>query len=34
MAFYELAVLWAYETGITAGTDATHFSPNAICNRA
>ena len=33
-SFYEQAVLWAYETGITAGTDATHFSPDAVCNRA
>ena len=33
-SFYEKAVLWAYENAITTGTDATHFSPNAICNRA
>ena len=33
-SFCEKAVLWAYETGITTGTDATHFSPNASCNRA
>ena len=32
--FYEKAVLWAYETGITNGTDAAHFSPDAPCNRA
>ena len=32
--FYEKAVLWAYETGITMGTDATHFSPDSPCNRA
>ena len=32
--FYEKAVLWAYETGITLGTDATHFSPDSPCNRA
>lgn len=31
--FYD-AVLWALETGITAGTDATHFSPDAGCTRA
>lgn len=33
-AFYYDAVLWAYENGITTGTDATHFSPNQNCNRA
>ena len=33
-SFYEKAVLWAVETGITTGTDATHFSPNSPCNRA
>ena len=33
-SFYEKAVLWAVENGITTGTDATHFSPNAACNRA
>ena len=32
--FYEKAVLWAYETGITLGIDATHFSPDSPCNRA
>ena len=32
--FYEKPVLWAYETGITTGTDSTHFSPNSPCNRA
>lgn len=31
--FYE-PVLWAVEQGITSGTDATHFSPASICNRA
>ena len=31
--FYK-AVLWAYENGITSGTDATHFSPDAVCTRA
>ena len=30
--FYK-AVLWASENGITAGTDATHFDPNAECAR-
>lgn len=33
-SFYEKAVLWAYEAGITTGTDATHFTPGATCNRA
>ena len=33
-SFYEKAVLWAVEQGITTGTDADHFSPNAVCNRA
>ena len=32
--FYYDAVLWAVENGITTGTDATHFSPLASCNRA
>ena len=32
--FYYSAVLWALENGITTGTDATHFSPMAVCNRA
>ena len=31
--FYK-AVLWAAEAGITTGTDATHFSPYAVCNRS
>ena len=33
-SFYEKAVLWAVENGITTGTDATHFSPGTVCNRA
>ena len=33
-SFYEGAVLWAYENGITTGTDATRFSPNTPCSRA
>lgn len=28
------AVLWAVENGITNGTDATHFGPMGVCNRA
>ena len=32
--YYEEAVLWAVDKGITKGTDATHFSPNGICTRA
>ena len=31
--FYK-AVMWAYANGITSGTDATHFGPNAACTRA
>ena len=33
-SYYEEAVDWAVENGITQGTDNTHFSPNGICNRA
>ena len=33
-AYYRDAVLWAAENGITGGTDAMHFSPNATCTRA
>ena len=32
-SFYETAVLWAVESGITNGLDATHFAPDAPCNR-
>lgn len=32
--YYETAVLWAVENGITCGTSATTFSPDATCNRA
>ena len=32
--YYYKAVLWAVEEGITAGTTATTFSPNAACTRA
>lgn len=31
--FYD-AVSWAYGSGITGGTDETHFSPDAGCTRA
>ncbi|MBR4462372.1 MAG: S-layer homology domain-containing protein [Erysipelotrichaceae bacterium] len=31
--FFYKAVLWAYENGITTGTSATKFSPNAKCKR-
>ena len=31
--YFRDAVLWAVEKGITLGTDATHFSPNAACTR-
>ena len=33
-SFYEKAVLWAVENGITVGTDATHFDPDAPCTRS
>ena len=33
-AYYYDAVLWAVEKGITSGTSATTFSPNAPCTRA
>ncbi|MBR4873827.1 MAG: S-layer homology domain-containing protein, partial [Clostridia bacterium] len=33
-AWYHDAVKWAYENGITAGTDSTHFSPDKPCTRA
>ena len=32
--YYYDAVLWAVEQGITAGTSATEFSPNATCSSA
>lgn len=32
-AYYYKAVLWAVEKGITSGTTATTFSPNAFCTR-
>lgn len=32
--WYTKAVLWASETGVTAGTSASTFSPNATCTRA
>ena len=31
--YYYDAVKWAVANGITNGTDATHFSPNATCTR-
>ena len=33
-AYYRDAVEWAVESGITKGTTATTFSPNATCTRA
>ena len=33
-AYYYKAVLWAVENGVTQGTSATKFSPNATCTRA
>ena len=32
--YYEKAVAWAIENGITTGTTATTFSPDATCTRA
>ena len=31
--YYYKAVLWAYEKGVTTGTDATHFAPGDYCKR-
>ncbi len=33
-AYYFDAVAWALRSGVTSGTDDTHFSPNALCTRA
>ena len=33
-SYYEDAVDWAVENGITQGTDDSHFSPDGICTRA
>ena len=33
-SYYAKAVAWAVENGITAGTSATTFSPDATCTRA
>ena len=33
-SYYEQAVLWAVENGITVGTSSTAFSPDATCTRA
>ena len=33
-SYYEDAVDWAVENGITKGTDDTYFSPDGICTRA
>lgn len=33
-AWYRNAVVWAWQNGITAGTDPTHFSPYSACTRA
>ena len=33
-SYYETAVLWAVENGITFGTSDTTFSPDAYCTRA
>ena len=33
-AYYAPAVAWAVEKGVTEGTSATTFSPDAACTRA
>ena len=33
-AYFEKAVAWAVNAGITTGVDAAHFCPNNVCNRA
>ena len=33
-AYYENAVIWAADKGLTGGTSATTFAPNGICTRA
>lgn len=33
-SYYYKAVCWATKYGVTLGTDATHFSPNAGCTRS
>ena len=33
-SWYAAPVLWAFENGITGGTDATHFNPGGQCLRA
>ena len=33
-SYYEKAVAWAIERGITKGTSATTFSPDTVCTRA
>ena len=30
-SYYYDAVCWAYHSGVTVGTDETHFSPDAVC---
>ena len=33
MAYYDKAVLWAVENGVTSGMDATHFAPDETVTR-
>ena len=33
-SYYEKAVIWAVENGITDGVDDTHFGPKRICDRS
>ena len=32
--YYTNAVIWAANSGVTSGTSATTFSPDAVCTRA
>ena len=32
-SYYEKAVVWALEKGVTKGVDAIHFAPDAVCTR-
>jgi hypothetical protein len=33
-SWYAEPVLWAFENGVTGGSDATHFNPGGQCLRA
>ena len=32
-SYYETAVRWALNAGVTSGTDSAHFSPDKVCTR-